>query len=312
MLAVLALRAPDRVRQELLRSSVMRPDVAHGALQTAVTRARRVVAITDDPYGFAEQVTSDLVRFRDAYQEAITDPSPESVQRALALWGAGPLPRLRAVPEVRELVGLQEELVRLQLRIRRRRLLIVDDQIGDRLRALFGEHDATVISSLQQFWDLKDDLGIFDLALVDLHLQVDNVDQEGLVIVDHLARETSLPAILMTVQPAPGTDLQKVMRDYHLVSYVVKGAANTALRDAVGDALSTDPDAALLKRLGDGLPDRVRKAEKRLTARGAARAEFAKLEMDVERLWSVFTKGSLPLVQETVRAFDSLYGDPRV
>lgn len=309
VLAVLALRAPDPVRQEQLARAVPSLGTVGQNLHQAVARARRAVDVSHEPYRFAEEVESDVVRFRDAARAAIGEPSPESVAAALALWGEGPPRYLRDLRVVAELVRLHGDLVRLRPRVRRRRLLVVEDQIGNRLRTVFGEHECTVVDSLEAFWGMCRRWEEFDLALVDLHLQPDSVDQDGLVVVDWLARETTLPAILMTVQPAPGTTMKEVMRDYNLVNYAVKSAAFTELRSAVADALGSDVEEALLARLHDGVPRRDRASHKRLTARGASRAQVAELDGDLQRLYRVCLEGPLADARAAVRDFDEKYGD---
>lgn len=192
----------------------------------------------------------DALVFRDGVAALDADTPTATVDALLGLWRGNPWERsagLRSsawidirtardqlVAHVRALpAGQRAELTRwnrfceffaseaaawreehpVRERPARKRVLIVDDMIGDALKgALGGVYDCTVVSSLSDWKILLEESHPldFDCALVDRHLRESMDDQSGEIVLNDLRRlRPGLPTALMSAE-LPYEDAESV------------------------------------------------------------------------------------------------------
>lgn len=132
--------------------------------------------------------------------------------------------------------GVERIRQRLTVPVPRKRLLIVEDQIGADIKETLGDYDCVLVESLTDFW-VEVDRGPlqFDGALVDRHLERDD---DGLTVCLHLRSETEFPVMLMTVDPPVGA-LDIAKQKYGVRNIFNKGQqiSLAELRDTVARLL---------------------------------------------------------------------------
>ena len=165
------------------------------------------------------------------------DARPETLDRnaleqATALWTAGPPEMGSGPPAVVQraldrLFDARTALSRLG-----KRILIVDDRVGDRLAALLSlQHFCDVAHSLEEFNSFKSVLPEFDLAVVDLHLSASYGDQQGDTIVRYINRAVlDLPVVMMSVKPPDNKDYIRWTDQLGLAAFIKKEPQFRAMR----------------------------------------------------------------------------------
>lgn len=194
-------------------------------------------------------------------------PDGDSVEMALALWGQGP-PEFLLTPRMADQFGSLADAHALLLGQRRKRVLIVDDHVGERIAAMLSDCVCEVAHSLDEFRIWEPRLSEFDLVLVDVHLTNSYTDHDGLAVMHSVVSSNSdVPILGMTSNPGGSREISAndwtVKHD--LVDFVFKRG------DDVGDDLSPVAEKArlalregseiLIGRLIERLPNLVRKAE---------------------------------------------------
>lgn len=189
----------------------------------------------------------------------------------------------------------------------RKRLLIVEDIIGDQLTKVFGNHDCTVAKNLDEFWSLTDHAEQFDAALVDLHLGEQLIDQQGLCVVEWLVEHTAVPAVVMTAQPVEGMDFGKILMKYNLVGFCMKSPGLMEVYARVNEALSVDVERRLLDQLEDDLNRRRRLARKWMNHVGATDSARDEMEREADQIGRLCAGGPLTEARARSRQFDATY-----
>lgn len=293
-MAVLALKANEVVTYlqlaTLLSCNTVAPD-GHVPVDLAkrISRARnvygaRVTSVRNQGYKLeieASQVdalallsASQLVRHGRA--------DVGQVEAALALWKQGP-PSFLLAPRLVGLFGPLEAAYATLLRQRRKRVLIVDDQVGERIAQLLPDCSCDVAHSLDEFSAWEPQLPEFDLVLVDVHLTTSYTDHDGLSVMHRVVSSRSdVPVLGMTSNPGGSREISAndwtVKHD--LVDFVIKrGDDVTADLSPVAEkvrlALKEGSDVLISRLLGK-LPLLVRRAE--------VRARLDKRESQINKL----------------------------
>lgn len=193
------------------------------------------------------------------------------VEEALALWGQGP-PEFLLTPRLADHFGSLEEAHAILLGQRRKRVLIVDDQVGEKIATLLPDCSCEVAHSLEEFGTWEPRLSEFDLVLVDVHLTTSYTDHDGLGVMHRVVGSTSdVPILGMTSNPGGSREISANdwTIKYDLVDFVFKrgddwGSDLSPVADKVRQALSEGNDI-LVSRLIGRLSPLVRRAE--LTAK---------------------------------------------
>lgn len=171
--------------------------------------------------------------------------------------------------------------------VRRRRLLIVEDQVGPELERRFrGDYECTLVEDLDQFWDITDTADMFDVALVDLHLDPGLRDQEGLVVMRWLAEHSKVRVVGMTAQLTENSSVSNMISKYNLIDLCTKSNSYESITKAVARAINGDADYVLLERLRTDLVRMVGVATSLADLKHGPEAvdEIERLAADVWRL----------------------------
>jgi hypothetical protein len=125
--------------------------------------------------------------------------------------------------------------------VRKRRLLIVEDQIGDVFVDHLGDFDCVLVQSLKYFWGLVAAGPLeFDCALVDQHLNDRMNDYGGKTVCEYLRDNTTIPTIYMSVSKLPERGShQQLVRTLRLWGLYAKADDQTldGLRDMISEAI---------------------------------------------------------------------------
>jgi DNA-binding IscR family transcriptional regulator len=251
----------------------------------------------------------DLWRVIRAAEAELSDVTFNQVEAALALLDRnGPCAELEAYPQVTSRVArAATELTRRRSVLRSRHVLIVDDQIGDELRALLRPHRCTVVTSLAEFLDLEDLLG-FDLALIDLRLTENAGDRGGEAVLHTLkASGVRYPLILMTSQAWDDKNVTAYAR-LHGIDVITKGDKGTgrqiALRERVAEVFEQD-DEATFRATVDQLPQVRKQAILRLRNRPD---KVSAMHTEWSGLWLVADKGDVGRLRVAIESFLKAWG----
>lgn len=246
----------------------------------------------------------DALRLMAAAQRDVSTLSREDLESALAEWNPGPPPELAGQPFF-EPVHAAKAVLEREI-ARRRRILIVEDRVGEQLKQVLAPYKPHLITTVGEFWPLAPTLDEnFDLALIDLHLGGGYYDQSGLEIAEYIAaNELRLPAIIMTMN-AIG-DVAAIVDRLQLAAYVGKRGDDdkadfSEITAAVRRAFESSPDAIVLKRIWSSLPD--------VRAQAAVWSQFShhhpdKLAREYDKLVEI-VKGtsSAPCARAALREF---------
>ncbi len=219
------------------------------------------------------------------------------VEEALALWGQGP-PDFLLAPPLATYFGALDEAHAILLGQRRKRVLIVDDQVSERIAALLPDCSCEVARSLAEFGTWEPRLSEFDLVLVDVHLTTSYTDHDGLAVMDRVVSSNSnVPILGMTSNPLGSreTSANDWVIKHDLVDFVFKrgddwGSDLSPVADKVRSALS-EGNSILVSRLVGRLPLLVRKAE--LTAKFNRRPQHTeKIRQQADQIRDMMWDGS--------------------
>lgn len=133
-------------------------------------------------------------------------------------------------------------------------LLVVEDQIIDRICTVLGdEYQFVRVTCLEEWNDVCDHLRV-NGALIDRHLGGGADDLGTTKVAAYLRRHTEIPASLMSVAPPPRYSSQTTLRlKYRLLEIVHKGGDGRSLEEgaivqAAQDLVSTTPAAKSLRQ----------------------------------------------------------------
>jgi hypothetical protein len=289
-----------------------------GALHTNLHRLRSrhgVPVLTDNeryriPRG---ALTADATEFIDAAELDVTHATAEQVRGALALWKSGPSDHLRSTLLWGQLHRARRKLDQRRAQLVPRRLLIVEDQVGDRLREVLGEYDCTVVRDLRGFWAVRPHLSsLFDGALVDLHLRPGYEDRDGEIVVDAINNSSAIPAVVMTFRLPGGFDVAAFQRRYNLVSVVTKkdDGPDTdfgGIVSVVREMFASDAATKLFEMLEDTLPSLRRRAGKQLRLTGRLDG-MAMMHVKYNKVVDVAQQGDLASLRHAVDQFETEFG----
>jgi len=289
------------------------------SLQRAMTRLRqaglgdRLPSERDGKYRLdlrADQVDARSLRATADALGGDSLPSDAELDAALALWRGEPAQDAGIAPSFGAAAqDARRRLIAERLKRARPRILILDDKVGDKIAKLLGDYNCTVLTSIEDFWPVADQLDeLFDAALVDLHLSEDDVGAEGLAAVDALRNRSSVPTVLMTFKPQEGS-LDGLMRRYNLFGFFVKSGNTpsgdfTRLRELVAELLSDGASQLLVQRLDEDLARCERRASLRIRMHGDSSIAKRQMERDVDEVRHLIRiGGELASVRAAMAAF---------
>jgi hypothetical protein len=258
-------------------------------------------------------LTADATEFIDAAELDEAHATADQVRGALALWRSGPPDHLRSTLLWNQLHRARRKLEQRRVQLVRRRLLIVEDQVGDRLCEVLGEYDCTVVRDLQGFWAVRPHLGsMFDGALVDLHLRPGYEDRAGEIVVDAINNSSALPAVVMTFRMPGGFDVMGFQRRYNLVSVVTKkddgpNADFGGVVSVVREMFAADTGTKLFETLEDTLPSLRRRAGKQLRLSGRLDG-MDMMHFKYNKVVDVAQQGDLAALRHAVSQFEIEFG----
>ncbi|MGV9364246.1 hypothetical protein [Amycolatopsis sp. NPDC003731] len=318
VLATLAMKAGETVPDSTLKEHLdVRSDKA---LQKRISELRKLdLKIDRAGFGYRLDLPDpevDARWFIGCAGTGGTDQTYDSVCAALAVWRSGPPARLLDDKAWRPLYRARDELERQRVRLTPRRLLIVEDRVGERLRRILGQYECTVVRDLAEFWRVFAHLDRdFDAVLVDMHLGADYHDNDGTVVVETISRSrTSVPIVVMTFSPLGGWDITAFQQRYNVVAVVTKGGDDdsadfSAVAEAVHQLFAEDIQTYLVNALEDQLPRIGRYAEKWLSQQGRE-TETTRMRAEHEKLYAVARHNDLAALRVAVHEFQSRYGSP--
>jgi len=257
--------------------------------------------------------TADATEFIDASELGEAHATADQVRGALALWKSGPPDHLRSTLLWDRLHTAKTMLDQRSAQLVRRRLLIVEDQVGDRLCDVLGEYDCTVVRDLQGFWAVRPHLNnMFDGALVDLHLRPGYEDRDGEIVVDAINNSSALPAVVMTFRMPGGFDVAGFQRRYNLMSVVTKkdDGPNTdfgGIASVVREMFAADAATKLFEMLEDTLPSLRRRAGKQLRLTGRL-DDVDIMHLKYNKVVDVAQRGDLAALRHAVDQFETEFG----
>jgi hypothetical protein len=299
LVAALALAHPDDGLPARTIQDILGVDIRSGALRQRIRRLQERTRLiiegdlrSSDTYHLAmSEVDVDALRYLELVKEVRrgTSSDPEAlVEEARSLWTAGP-PRFQRLaspaPECYDRLAEAHDY----LQYNGRRILIVDDQVGDRLKTYLPQHQCEVAHDLKEFETFRDTLDNFDLAVVDLHLTKTYADSTGDVIVrDINSRGSNLPVVMITLRPPENRSVPEWIKSLGLVDVIFKAgdepeADMAYVARRVEELLREDPAARACEQLVLKVHTLRRKARQRLrNDRSDADYETAVERMDRE------------------------------
>jgi CheY-like chemotaxis protein len=192
----------------------------------------------------------------------------------------------------------------------RKRLLIVEDKVGDSIVSELEEegYECELVTTWDQWKKLRDTgLPAYDGAIVDLHLKGRD-DARGERVVAYLRDHTQIPAAVVTsnAERISLREKRQWQAAYRIVDLVEKNEGDLYLRQLVGTArlLTGDDDSSRRERLQIWVDHALREAEREAEAGGElARERLRRCQqaaLDAER---AIRLGS---VEEAQREVDAL------
>jgi hypothetical protein len=195
-----------------------------------------------------------------------------AINEARSLWSTGP-PEFGKLPNPSPEQYDKLYKAHTYLQGTGKRILIVDDQVGDLLAARLRRHDCRVAHSLDEFEWFRKDLDQFDLAVIDLHLTDTYADSTGDVIVrDINSQGLSLPVIMITLSPPKNRSVPEWIKSLGLVDVIFKegdelGADMAFVAQRVNELLLSDPAERACDQLALKVQSLRRRAKTRLKAK---------------------------------------------
>jgi len=281
LVAALALAHPEDGLPARVIKDVLGVDIRSGALRQRIRRLQQRTGLTieardlktDKTYHLAMAgVDVDALRYLELVEQIRRGTSPDAgaaVETARSLWTAGP-PRFQQLaspaPECYDRLAEAHDY----LQSHGRRILIVDDQVGDRLKTYLGRHHCEVAHDWDEFEKFRHELDSFDLAVVDLHLTKTYADSTGDVIVrDINAMGSGLPVVMITLRPPENRSVPEWIKSLGLVDVIFKAgdvpeADMAYVARRIEELLREDPAARACEQLALRLHSLRRKARQRL------------------------------------------------
>ncbi|GIF07865.1 response regulator transcription factor [Actinoplanes siamensis] len=240
-----------------------------------------------------------------------------TLDAARALWKLG-LPRF---PNMAEPAPAAYESLRCAheyLTGSGRRILIVDDQVGDELAARLRRHRCTVAHDLAEFEKYYPVLDDFDLAVVDLHLTQTYADNTGDTIVREInLMGVGLPVVMITLRPPENRSIPEWIRSLGLVDVIFKkrdepGADMAFVAQRVNEILLEEPAARACDQLMHRVQKLRRKARERLRA-GRSEAAYteavARMDEYAEKINRLASDNQLADARAEAARFVASYGE---
>ncbi|MFF0151538.1 hypothetical protein [Micromonospora sp. NPDC005203] len=241
----------------------------------------------------------------------------DAVEAARSLWKSG-LPQFPGrpgpAPDAYDRLGKAYGY----LADRCRRILIVDDQVGDNLAQRLGRSRCTVAHTFDEFEKLRADLGNFDLAVVDLHLTNTYADATGDTIVREInAMGVALPVAMITRRPPENRSVPEWIKSLALVDVIFKagdgpGADMAYVAQRVNELLREGTTALACDQLMQRVQRLRRKARQRLRAdRSEAdyREAVDQMERDADRIGRLASETRLGPARAETERFVTTYGE---
>jgi hypothetical protein len=324
VLAKLALNAPHALTSEELQRHF---GINKHTLERRISALRALPGI-DIPkakppmpaYGLKIPLDRiDALQFMSAVAVAESARTRESIAAALALWRSGPPGDLAGDDMFVEVKSAKQRIDQLEKATARRRVLIVEDKVGEQIRRVLGNYDCTVVRSLDEFWSVESTLERYDLALVDLHLGASYKDESGRMIAEHIARKPiDLPVIVMTLRP-PAVDAEEFIARLHLVALVFKHDDSedsdfSKVAAAVNGLFSSDPKTVVLMKIWGNLPCVLARAKEWIKLddgdESLMLSEYDDLVRIVQDAVTTRSEGSIAAARGAQSRFEAKYGSP--
>lgn len=328
LVVALALAPPTGLHAVTIRDT-LRVDIRSGALRKRIERLRTRTGLTTTSQDVKSEkvyrldmtgVRIDALRYlelADEVRHTGRTGSDTALDMARSLWKTGPPHFLRLAnpaPEAYDQLHQAHEYLEDQ----GRRILIVDDQVGDMLAGLLGKERCTVAHNLNEYERLKPDLDSFDLAVVDLHLTQSYADSTGDTIVRQInSMGIGLPVVMITLRPPENRSVPEWIRSLGLVDVIYKegdgpGTDLAYVAQRVNELLREGP----VPRACDQLTQRVqklrRKARQRLRA-GLSEADYQKaierMDRDADKIGRLASENQLAAARAETERFIVAYGE---
>jgi hypothetical protein len=269
-----------------------------------------------DPAG----VRVDALRFlelTDEIRRGGEHAGDEAVSAARALWRSG-LPQFPGMPSPAPATWNRLEKANGYLEDRCRRILIIDDQVGDNLAQRLGRSRCTVAHDFDEFEKLRSELGEFDLAVVDLHLTAAYADATGDTIVREInAMDVALPVAMITLRPPENRSVPEWIKSLGLVDVIFKagdgpGADMAYVAQRVNELLREGPVGMACDQLVHRVQKLRRKARQRLRA-GRSDADYrdavGRMDRDADLIYRLASENKLGAARRETARFVVTYGE---
>ncbi len=326
LVVALALASSHGVRARVIQRT-LGVDIKTGALRKRIERlhAKTGLIITsqdlkaDRVYHLsAAGITVDALRYLELVEEIRAGTGgEEAVAAARSLWKSGPVRFGKLPSPAPECYDRLAEAHRY-LKDRGRRILIVDDQVGDLLAARLRRHECKVARSLEEFEKFRCELDSFDLAVVDLHLTHSYADATGDVIArDINSLGTGLPVVMITLRPPENRSVLEWIKSLGLVDVIFKagdepGADMAFVANRVNELLQEGPASRACDQLALKVQSLRRRARQRLRA-GRTDREYEEaanvMDRDADRIARLAGKIQLAAARAEIERFIVTYGE---
>ncbi|MEO6084662.1 MAG: hypothetical protein ABIQ18_16295 [Umezawaea sp.] len=327
LVVALAL-APDAGLQAVTVRDELGVDIQSGALRKRIERLKTRTGLTtisrdvksNKVYRLdTTEVLVDALRYLDLAEEVRrTDEAPNgALDTARSLWKAGP-PSFTGLPNPAPEAYDRLYQAHDYLMYRSRRILIVDDQVGDLLASRLGAQRCEVAHDFKEYEQLVPRLDDFDLAVVDLHLTQSYADATGDAIVRQInSLATGLPVVMITLRPPENRSVPEWIRSLGLVDVIFKAgdepeADMAFVAQRVDDLLREGP----VERACDQLMQRVQKLRRKARERlrpGLSEAEYGnaieRMERDADRIGRLASANRLADARVETERFIAAYGE---
>jgi hypothetical protein len=267
-----------------------------------------------------DDIDVDAVRFlnlADEVRRAGNQGGDQAAAAALALWTSG-LPQFTGLPNPAPEMYDRLEAAHDYLVDRGRRILIVDDQVGDNLAQRLGRSRCEVAHSFDEFEKFLPALDSFDLAVVDLHLTSTYADATGDTIVRRINAEgADLPVVMITLRPPENRSVPEWIKSLGLVDVIFKkgdgpGADMAYVAQRVDELLREGPTALACDQLIHLVQRLRRKARQRLRAT-RSEADYLRaveqMDREADRIGRLAAESRLGPARTETELFIKNYGE---
>jgi hypothetical protein len=328
LVVALAL-APSQGLQARTIRDTLGVDISSGALRKRIERLRVRTGLTTTSqdvksakvyYLDRTGVRVDALRYLELVDEirrAGGAGSHSAFGAARSLWRAGP-PHFTGLaspaPEAYDRLYQAHDY----LEDRGRRILIVDDQVGDLLAQRLSRHSCEVARDIGEFERFKPDLDGFDLAVVDLHLTRSYADATGDTIVREInSMGSGLPVVMITLRPPENRSVPEWIKSLGLVDVIFKagdepGTDMAFVAQRVNDLLREGAVTRACDQLAQRVQKLRRKARQRLRA-GLSEAEYQeaveRMDRDADKIGRLASENQLAAARAETERFIAAYGE---